>query len=1339
MTDFSVLPASASSRLQRLQHLYALDRILGAEPQPARAFRLEGDDRVDVLDARGELLDSVQIAAVDVALLPAHLGTHDGEAFFRRALTRLEGAPIATQTIASFGPVGALLRGDGERHDALAAQLSRAGFAKKRIETLLEALRVIEVNEASLRAHVVEQLDALRTDERAVDAQLALPFLDAWLEGAAARRQIITAADLRERIVAIDRFMRDFSTHRAEWTSFLQPLDIVQKDDDANAAQLHAQLARGVIARNEHILIGSDVARPRVLDAIDAAFAHSTVAVLHGEPGSGAHAAAFRWLLDRAPSGWRFELQSANDVRSAARVALALGVHARAIGIPLLLWYDAAPRELEWLRLADALRATDGVQLLVTTGESAWNRAKHAGAHVLLRDVPVTLSDEERHTIALKLASRNGLPIPNDVQNISALELTHLVTQQKRLQETIAETIESMRAELSETELALLGNAALATSYGARVRIDRLTHITAIDTLLTRFEDAQLLRREGDLIAAVHPLRSRAIVEHLGVDHDRAARLADTLAYVEDSDIESLLLHAAQEWTAEAFERCVAAFAPQSWRAAAGVLRATIWNDLRRYVDSNEALLRVLSASMGRNEMQWIALDPVEHAAAAPGLQALLDEVFAMSGKSEVLETIRSARPAGYALEGTRRWLASLQLDAAPSGLLDWSGAAEILFWCGVWKLTPPSITRFGEAISQIETMPVDAAADFVFAASFCGDALDANALAAITAAADDRFRRELRVIAIDDDGLTATVHYLMPIDDGEGRSAIGGAADESNARLLLMRRLRPAHVAFGARGYGHPFGTELFPNDPTVREHIPAESFPPPWSLRAHREFVQLTARRYRDDDFSTYAQSITSLRRQVVEAARGITSALAKYFRKDKAFTIFDAGISQDFLGEIVTASEQLPELPRATVDEWGNPVSSDDDANPHADLVTAIRTHAEHLRAFLMSSLPFFVTNASIGRGDVMTRERAKQMRANVNPQPPVATKLLAELIENLPALQRELRARFGQLYEAAASEQLDRDELDALRTLWSMWYAFAQAPERRIGDAARELPQELDARIDARRRKLRQNLRKLAPLVTAEIMAEIMAERDADPGRGLWLSMDVSHNDDVFDALLRVLAVAADALHPPADEDALDRHALDFAWTWLHIVPLVNGRSVQGTEWRFLISAFPSDGSSPLREISQLLPYAIEPELASQLGLARWSRAAVGAPQTLESAAGIAATRLEMLTRLDEPFRLSDEFGQDRLRIWVAAAIRSIVTRLGEASDALRAIAGDANDERTEQVAGVYAALSHLLQSVAPDDFESIREASSAMSKLQPVMRELSAKALDATVATARLDN
>lgn len=742
------------------------------------------------------------------------------------------------------------------------------------------------------------------------------------------------------------------------------------------------------------------------------------------------------------------------------------------------------------------------------------------------------------------------------------------------------------------------------------------------------------------------------------------------LAAVAEEDLEAYLLHAFSRGDAVD----VGELRPRTMIGVAGVLRALLWLGVQRYRGEHAELIAEVENVMPGSELVWAVLDPAGLTRYAPSLLAFEQALEALPEQHAWYLGIKRRRPSPEdVFAEARQWLAMQQGPwPAPASEAEWQAAAEVLFWGGAPAF---SVTN-------------DAPPELIFAGSF------ANVEVARDAAVE-RFRRDTATITIDesDDGVVA--HWVLPLESEPD------VERETARRLDLLRRLYPHSTAFGGHVYGSVSGE--------VKRGIPADAFPVPWVLRVHLMFARQNA------TWEEYVANVASLRDRISSLAARIAHALALYFRRDKPFNIFEAGVDAEEWDALTAALGALPKLPRSAVDAWGFETEGPSRAwsaltpNAHAPYTEALAAYAQAMRDFLQTSWRVFVANPHIGRGTAEGREKVARWSESEQIDPEAATRHLAEALRRLERVQREFRARFAWYVPELAS--LEERERESLRTFWAVWYDFAFHPRRRIANAVRESAGAIEARLDERRRALRRRLRALAGSKSDVLTARNRGEAAA----GLWITIDVARVPDTINGFAEALVQVIDVLRPPAEASAFDRYALDLSWEHVHLVPLVRGRSVERKGWTLRIADLPRPDEDLSQHAWQFVPRRIADEAWRALDLAEWPASTGASARRLQPGAAEWRDAMRHVINLRE-VPLRDALGRELLASQWRASLVIADRAAARVASALAELPHDFVQGQPEAMETLQILVSTLRETIAaaePLDFAAIEEAAATV--------------------------
>lgn len=205
-------------------------------------------------------------------------------------------------------------------------------------------------------------------------------------------------------------------------------------------------------------------------------------------------------------------------------------------------------------------------------------------------------------------------------------------------------------------------------------------------------------------------------------------------------------------------------------------------------------------------------------------------------------------------------------------------------------------------------------------------------------------------------------------------------------------------------------------------------------------------------------------------------------------------------------------------------------------------------------------------------------------------------LKDVLERLPAMQAEYRARFSDRVNEEELAALEVREHHLLQTAWTAWSEVARAPEEPEG-ALHASPEEVEARHEQRL------MRELSALRHQGIQVNLVEsnERWSSEGPTLWLQMDVPHSGLMYGAAEMVQHALYRTLRSTRGHRWMFQVMLR-AWHTIVVLPTRAGRPWRPVAW----------ATSPLLLVDEpsnqrwwnLPPKLVDPALLARLGLPLW---------------------------------------------------------------------------------------------------------------------------------------
>ena len=803
----------------RVQALYTLKRIFDNKKQDV-IFQPEGIEDLDIL-VDGSLDHLIQVKRY-ASLQLSDLSPEKSTSFFHRAITELKDSNPPRITLVNFGDIGPELsgawQGKTSKKKLIRKKLRNLQYSDADIDKLFANIEIVSLGEDALEREVYRLLQEHLTG---IDPDSAFDLLHAWLYGCMERRQPITYEITLEKINIVGRFLAERRDYHDQWFTSILPLETYDMSS-MRYGQLRQEFYRGGYTRYEHILADLDFEREQKIAEIAEKFDKSNIVIVHAASGQGKTTLALRYVHDNYPAACRFAITRIEDAQHALNIANALNGHARAIQIPMVVYIDIHPRDVNWTALVGQLAQHESLQVLVTVREEDYRRANVPGEGFQFSALELDFDEAEARLLYERARHETGFLDFDSAWDAfrgegPLLEFVHLLTQNTTLYQRLQGQIQKIEAEVYHEELAsidlhLLRLIAVATAYEARVDTQKLLHhlnLCVPEKTLDHFQKEYLIRvSEEGYIEGLHAIRSRILVSLLTSPdlHPWLPLAQEVLPLLLEEDLETFLLYGFTD-QAENLLPTVVKYQPQTWRGRAGVLQGLLWAGLRNYIAINKNVIEDARKLFGPG---WYFLVDLNFAGdEAPSIEdwwesESLAKLFSQEKITQMRELRSRQTPKDIAFEPMIQWFSQLiEAPAKPVLVADWIGASDLLYWA--------SRLGFNQAGSWLEDTEMDAAvanvtlpilADLSYAL-FCYDAERFQTWhKQHESTLESRLAQEYEVLFLEknEDEDLLTVHFVVEEHklDPEAKDQLHAAAGE---RLQLVRQLYPTFEKYGSPG----------------------------------------------------------------------------------------------------------------------------------------------------------------------------------------------------------------------------------------------------------------------------------------------------------------------------------------------------------------------------------------------------------------------------------------------------------------------------------------------------------------------------------------------------------
>ncbi|MEQ9483745.1 hypothetical protein [Coleofasciculus sp. F4-SAH-05] len=743
----------------------------------------------------------------------------------------------------------------------------------------------------------------------------------------------------------------------------------------------------------------------------------------------------------------------------------------------------------------------------------------------------------------------------------------------------------------------------------------------------------------------------------------------ECLPFIVEQDVSNFLLYAFSRCRTELepFLNALDSYQPRRWVAIAGVVRALIWLGIKEYVETNQQLIVDIDKVASSGWQIVLNCDIADASPdAIANLHSTLARLLPEKGLAQV-EALRSRQTeTSQIFVRASRWLSKLTQEPIPPQLeLDWVGMAETLFWVGRLQVTLPIINWLSrvDLDSAVETLNFETLADVALGLFYCDESGYRSWINDNYARLISRFQRETQTVVWEDDGQNLRLHFLIDLfqsgifpseiqqlnsrqniqshvptelsQPGVQRSEAKPSQTERyflNAameRLELGRKFFPDRERYDSQGYGHRIwiNAEL-PDD--THKNIPHSNLLLQRLVSLNATFRGLVEQNLRPNTWEEYTQLVLELRQTIVQVLQQLKQGLDVYFRQKKMIRILDDHIESSLWTRTQQLLQFSPLLPSCAFDEWGFASDSRDRSNesnsdsrdrsnesnekaPYKRQNLVVAKYNPYLKAFneytrtcsnffgqsewVLNFHPYFRNGEN-----TRVQEIAQQANIDLNQQARLSVLNLGDARKALPKLQGEFRSLLSQFVEIHELSNLERLEKALFNDVWCSWYFFAFHPDQRFQNATWQCTQQFSNQVREIRNNIKRELRRLTRtgLQVSILSEDVLWEEE----RTLWLVINGENVFDVYNTVEEVVSAIRRAIAVSQNHE-LRHYAITFTWSNIVIVPLVKGKSLDGTARRFSSILFSVDRGEDTFGQCNFVPVAIPSNAFSQLELSTWT--------------------------------------------------------------------------------------------------------------------------------------
>lgn len=1183
--------------------------------------------------------------------------------FYRRISDLCASDASVTIKIVSYGPIGPeLLKAYDNAQDAPKRPLNTLtkdrdetdkdgnkktikGLSEDEAKEVFKRIDIEIVEEATLAQSVIEKLKATMTSG---NPEVAFENLMWWLISSAEKQKRLTRSQTVNKLTQLGKFIVYRNAHAQEWNVSIKPIESTSPNGKTRE-KLSQEFFQGGRVRAEHVAAGLDVPRDQNIKSIHAAFQREDVVILRGASGQGKTTLAYRYLLDWAPSDFRYQVEKAEGLKHARHMAAAIAGHADIIDVPSMIYIDVRPGDNWWSEIVRELAGINGIRVLVTIREEDWFRSRVSGEDFAFANISMDYTEESAGQIFENLRKAGYGDKHLDFQDAwsklgnrkTLFEFVYLVTQNEKLSERVQAQIGVLKdavnnGELVHKELHLLRLVSVASAYEARLNLKALAASVGLSEptrALERFGNEYLLRTsaDGTHVEGFHAIRSEMIAQELTdpVLQPRGAIEALLPPLVVEDDLESLLLcsFSRNESTISEVVKGLDGLQFHTWIGVRAVLVALQWLGIKQYTTKNIDLVKEVRSRFSTG--WWFTLDwDLARVKGAEGF-GIFQQLAHINPEAAAASTGYQDRQSDKieVFDLARQWLDSFPLpDTAPDSVTQFAAAGEILYWHGHLGQTNRNLVDWlsEQTISDAwDTLPLHLFARFAAGVFRFDTKVYMGWVEKHREEIEQRIRADATVIALVEEDDCLVAHFVIDIErkasDLQQSEREPSVNDLAVQRVEIVSACLPGYARYGAAGYGHQMSLFESLGDHSTKR-MPLDKIKIPWLPEFNALARGVVEYGFRSDTWDDHFSRVRELRVKIINSFNNLQVVLAR--RGD--VKLLDSAAWDEckkYLG-----GEFL--LPKSAVDEWGfvsesQALQSDEGKRKRFSAISTLdpfnKAFNEYIRAldnFFSQALQALVLvpnlkNAASERARQAILDKGKEMGISENS---IRLSVLNGMdgciaIRNLQQVNQTLKLA-GRL---GLDDGFEENEIRVFIATMLSWMLFCY-PEQVLQNISKQenrngkkkgtlrRPKELRDYLTATSNRVSQELKKLKKDgVYARILSETVTwNRDSC----LWISFDVDHPVKSLVAIEALWKHLIEAFRPDRQKMARIK-AIDWQWKRIVLVPLVQGRSLERQGLPNINGVTHPLSDDLTSQIWRIFPENIPEEAWNELGLTAWA--------------------------------------------------------------------------------------------------------------------------------------
>lgn len=1246
----------------RKQFLHTLHRILGADSEIICPETLED---FAVFNRSGHLVEVVQVKDHKTPLTFSEI-----QSLFFRSSKLLKDYPDCRIVLASYGSLGPELEKAIQADQEVLK--SKIKFNKSEILRVFGKLEYVQLQEDTEFTGVQELLSeypmALGDWKNTYD----LLMQDLYLGAEKGRKY--TKQSCLNKIQQIGQYLAGRQAHNNEWYVSIIPLvESVGLHDDFHKDSFF----EGASTKWSHVTRGLDVIRPRYMEKIERGFLQSNIVILHGASGQGKSALAYRFLHDFCCSTSRYEILDLSTCKRALEVATALSGY----GVPLTFFVDAGPGDKGLALFLSRVSELDNINILVSIREEDWRLLDLTSDDLLFTEFEVSFSREEAQEIYSAWSKKFGCRFPDFEQAWAKfseagplLEFVHLLNYAESLQNRLKKQYTRLADEVdcnkrSSMDLKLLQVVAIAGIFGARIDVSKLSEGAAVKRSISRLENEYLVQcsENGRHLTGLHAIRCKSLVS---IFSDKVLSPWEThvvacLPLLEDDDLEFFLVCCFKtfpEVSGQIISYLNSAHL-SSWVAVGGIMRALMWRGIFNYVHLNRDLFGDVYNQIGNGWRIFLDLDFLNLLDGKSAFSSVLN-LFPDEKRLQVEKWQQKQTPKQEVFTELIRWGEVVKLPSLPppDHEVEWENYGKFSYWIGFLGIDSSLLDEIDWMIFSkvVGGLPLESLATFIYG---IWHASSENAvfrewykerLPTIL----ERYRKETRTPRIEQSEQAIRAQFIVDLEakheDEENRFY-----REALYHLEILAQLFPDFESYGCQGYGHQIFDFGGPDD-TSKAMVKPHFLIPAWVTHINRTARILVSHLYRPETWKEYCARTFRHRSEVTACFQMLGKELIRHFRSKKVVEKLPVIMDSEHWKYCTEYLNKIPDFPLEALDRLGfteenqkqNILGGQSDPKEAIVLSAYLTKYQRYLKVksefdqgvsnFLQQAPDYILAHAYLGKAKnkhevKQIRDKIKTLNINVD-HPELSCLNLAESLKKLHDFQDIYREHFSSLLNAEELANLEKNEQQAFRNLWCLWYFFSHKPTYKNPFPNKAIREKMERHSGQIRKKINTVLKSES---SSNLWFSLLAaDLKFDEKVTLWITVDSDNILEIYSCLDYVFenlnrAFGNIKIH------SLEYYSLDFQWQQIVLIPLFQGKMIDNHAWIIPLYKFVTELNE--NDVLSLLNHFLRPvdiETLSSLKLNLWNQAILSDAKLLFSSFSSLCLRLKNFVLISEISGLDD---------------------------------------------------------------------------------------------------